>query len=120
MIKRKFLNPFGEPGKYPGLKPLQKAFLAAYEVCGCIEKAARAAKVRRTMHKSWMKSAKYRRAFARAEDVAGDNLRHEAHRRAVQGCVEYKYYRGKPIIHPVTGEHYYELKRSDELLIEDA
>lgn len=59
----------------------------------------------------------YAELFAAAVDIATDVLEHEARRRAVTGLVRYRFTKdGDPLVHPVTGEPYYELEYSDTML----
>jgi hypothetical protein len=97
----------------------ENAFLAALRETGTTRRAADAAQVNR--------SAVYRHRetcdeFADEWDLAlaeaASMLEDEAIRRARDGLVRYKFKRnGEPLLHPITGEPYYELEYSDVLLI---
>lgn len=105
------------PGLSPATVANRAAFLAAFEVTGRIDKAAEAAGVSRGVHYQWLNDAEYAAAFEEAKQVAGGGLKDEARRRAVEGLRRYKFTKsGKPILHPLTGEPYYEDVRSDALL----
>lgn len=57
-------------------------------------------------------------AMDEAHDDAMDMLEEEARRRAVEGDRSYRFnIKGDPLIHPETGKPYYEVQRSDRLLI---
>lgn len=97
----------------------KKAFLAAYAENGNLTRAAAAAKMSRQSHYNWLKDPEYAAAFADAKDEAVDMLEEEARRRARDGVRKYKFHSqsGTPLLHPATGEPYYELDYSDTLLI---
>ncbi|HEX6983959.1 MAG TPA: hypothetical protein VF170_01220 [Planctomycetaceae bacterium] len=109
----------GDAESRPGLRPKQRAFLAAYRECGTIAGASRAAEVGRRTHYEWLGSdPAYRAAFADAREEAGELLEAEARRRALDGVRRMKFGRdGKPLIDPGTGEPYVEHEYSDVLLI---
>jgi hypothetical protein len=102
-----------------GTPKKQAAFLAAYISTGSISHAARAAETSRTSHYRWMEESKeYQELFEAAKEEALENLERETRFRAMEGLRIYKFDRdGNPLKHPVTGEAYYEEKRSDVLLI---
>lgn len=99
--------------------PKKAAFLKAFEASGGnLVVAERAAKVSRRSHYRWLKQPEYQRRFEEATARALEIAEKEAWRRAVEGLVRYKFGpKGEPIMHPVTGEPYYELEYSDTLLI---
>ncbi len=82
---------------WPGAEPKQAAFLTAYVTLGGrICRAARAARINRTMHYRWMKAdANYKELFREAELQAADVLEAEAKRRALDGWYEPVYYQGE-------------------------
>jgi hypothetical protein len=94
----------------------QAAFLVE---TGSISHAARAANMARITHYRWLESSEgYRELFEAAKQESLENLEREARFRAVQGLRQFKFTKdGSPLMHPVTGEPYYEEKRSDVLLI---
>lgn len=96
----------------------KRKFLAAFAVTGMVHNACEAAGVERTTCFRWRKrDPKFALAFERARSEAAFSLEEEARRRAVEGVRKYKFKRdGLPILHPVTGEAYYELDYSDALL----
>jgi|JYMV01.1.fsa_nt_gi hypothetical protein len=102
-----------------GTPKKQAAFLAAYVETGSISHAARAAETSRTSHYRWMEEdEEYPEIFEAARDEALEILEHEARFRAVEGLRQYKFDRdGNALKHPITGEPYYENKKSDVLLI---
>ena len=95
----------------------QRAFLAAYPTAATVTAAAKAAGVGRRTVYDWREQPAFAAAFDDAAEEAADNLETEAHRRAVTGVRSYKFLKdGTPILHPVTGEPYYEHAYSDRLL----
>jgi hypothetical protein len=101
------------------LSTKQRAFLAAFETCGIVARAATASNVNSRTHRRWVeKDADYAEAFAEASETAADWLEAEAHRRAAEGLVRYRFNSktGEPLRHPETNEAYYELEYSDRLL----
>lgn len=97
----------------------KRQFLAAFAVTGMIGKACQIAGCERTTVHRWRKrDAKFAEQFDIAKAEAADALESEARRRAIEGTRRYKFKRdGSPILHPVTGEVYYESEYSDALLI---
>lgn len=95
-----------------------RAFLTAFAQVGTVSRAASIAGVDRRCHSTWMRDLEgYADLFAAAVDIATDVLEHEARRRAVTGLVRYRFSKdGDPLVHPVTGEPYYELEYSDTML----
>lgn len=64
----------------------KRAFLAAYEQCGNITQASKAVGISRQTHYDWMRDDDdYKKAFADAEEAAGDALEAEARKRALAG-----------------------------------
>lgn len=75
----------------------KRAFLAAYNECGNITRAAEIAGVARQTHYDWMSDDEhYAAAFASATEHAADRLEQEARRRAVEGVDEPVFYKGEP------------------------
>lgn len=112
----------------------QKAFLAAYSVCGNITQAADSSGCDRVTHYLWMKDHPgYKEAFWHAKETAIDALEKESRRRALEGCRRYKFHNGHPIMVPCPEDfpcavpyggsptgfafHYFEDEKSDALLI---
>ena len=77
------------------MNPKQKAFLAAYAVCGLVGPAARAAKVARRSHYDWMADPAYQSAFEAAKEEAIEALEMEARTRAMVGVAEPVIYQGE-------------------------
>ena len=78
----------------------QAAFLAAYESCGSVLHAARAAGIDRHTHYDWLREPgengkRYRRRFRQSKKYATDALEVEARRRAVEGVNEPVIYKGE-------------------------
>lgn len=95
----------------------QTKFLAAYSALGLIGGAARAAGISRNAHYWWLANDKdYPPKFEAAQQEANESLEREARRRAVEGTVRLKFYKGKPIIDPRTGKPYVEREYSDRML----
>lgn len=65
-----------------------QAFLAAFEECGCITRAAKAVDIRRERHYQSMASAEYREAFDQAEKRWFDKLEGAARQWASEGVEE--------------------------------
>ena len=91
------------------LHPKQRRFLAAFEACSSILKAARWAKVHRSNHYQWLEGPAYAAAFQQAERRASRTLEDEAVRRAAEGLRKPVWYKGK-----IVG---YETEYSDTLLV---
>jgi hypothetical protein len=73
----------------------QDAFRAAYEACGSITTAAKAAKITREAHYFWLRTdPAYAAAFRESQMIAADTLQDEAVRRATEGWTEDVYYQG--------------------------
>jgi hypothetical protein len=71
------------------------AFLAAYVKTASVSKAARAAKIERSLHYRWLREdTEYAAAFATARLEAGELLEDEAVRRAYEGFAEPVVYQG--------------------------
>lgn len=97
----------------------QKRFLMVYMQCGHITRSAKYAGVNRMSHHvCWMKQPEYVKWFRWSKREALDRLEEEALRRATEGDKQYKFTKsGDPLLHPLTGEPYYEIVRSDRLLM---
>lgn len=96
----------------------QSRFLAAYVIYGSVASATRACHIGTTSRYAWMQhDPEYPSKFVNAQKMCASLLEEAARVRAIEGMREYKFYKGKPILHPVTGEPYYVLKYSDTLLI---
>lgn len=81
--------------------PKKAAFLAAYAECGTVTRAAEMAGLRRKTHNDWLaKDPDYVQQFAEAQEQATDRLEQEARRRAVDGLLRMKFYKGNPIMVP--------------------
>lgn len=79
----------GTPKKRARQRKHKRAFLAAFRVNGNVSRSADAAGVSRSRHYEWLDDDDdYKRAFADAEDEAGDKLEAEARRRAIEGVEE--------------------------------
>lgn len=97
--------------------PKQRAFLAVYQECCSVIKAARASKIPRSQHYYWRDNhPAYARAFESAKRQAADILESAALERAVVGEPHYLYQNGKPVLDK-NGDHAVEYKKSDQLLI---
>jgi hypothetical protein len=93
-------------------------FAAHYATTGNLTLSAQAVGISRQSHYLWLESdPEYATAFAEADAKACDLLEAEARRRAIEGLPKYKFHEGKPVLHPETGEPYYERDYSDTLLI---
>jgi hypothetical protein len=75
-----------------------RAFLAAYKITCNVTAAALAASIERDMHYRWLAGKKgYAAAFERAKEEAAQTLEDEAVRRAHEGVLEPKFWKGKPV-----------------------
>jgi hypothetical protein len=73
----------------------KQAFLSAFESCGSVTAAAKAARISRACHYLWLQTdAQYALVFGRSKMIAGDVLEDEAVRRAVEGWDEPVFYQG--------------------------
>jgi hypothetical protein len=76
----------------------KQAFLSAFEACGSVTAAARAARITRACHYLWLQTdAQYALVFGQSKMIAGDVLEDEAVRRAVEGWEEPVYYQGNKV-----------------------
>lgn len=76
------------------LRPLQKAFLAAYKETANLTLAARATKIDRRRHYDWISEPEYAEEFGKAHDEAVEVMIGEARRRAVEGTEKPVFYKG--------------------------
>jgi hypothetical protein len=75
----------------------QRAFIEAFRLTASVTLAAKASKIRRQRHYSWLEEdPHYSALFNRARLEAGEALQDEAVRRAHEGVLEPVYYKGKP------------------------
>ena len=97
----------------------QAAFLAAFAACGTVRRACEAAGISTALHYNWLdRDPDYRPQFEEATQKSIYAMEAEARQRAIEGLRQYKFTaKGESIPHPLTGEPYYEDKRSDVLLI---
>ncbi len=76
----------------------QDAFLAAFAEAGTITAAAKAARIRRRQHHTWLeRDPEYVERFCEAQELANERLEHEARRRAVEGWKEPVFYEGEKV-----------------------
>jgi len=96
----------------------KRAFLASYAAHGNIGLACKMAQINRASEIEWRKSdADYAAAFAEAHAEFLDCLVGGVSRRVMNGQESYKFFRGAPIRHPVTGQPYKEIVYPDKLTI---
>ena len=77
-------------------KRRQDAFLAAFEEAGTISAAAKACKMNRRLHHTWMaKDEEYVQKFCESQEVANDKLEDAARKRAIDGWEEPVFYNGE-------------------------
>lgn len=97
----------------------KESFLSALSVTGNVCKAADAAGInRRVAYLLRSRDPEFQKEWELALQAAGALMEAEAKRRATEGLVKYKFGKnGEPLLHPKTGEPYYELEYSDTLLI---
>lgn len=94
------------------------AFLEALiEHAGHIGRSCAAADVNRSTVAKWRdNNPEFAEAFRQSVKIGHETLKDEAIRRAVHGMRRYKFTKGgEPLLHPVTGEPYYEHEYSDTL-----
>ena len=105
--------------KSNGIEHIKKrAYLTAYARLGVIRQSCVAAEIAHSTYYEWLKNDPvFGDAVENAREVCIETLEQEADRRAVAGIRRYKFYQGKPILHPETGKPYYEHIYSDVLLI---
>ena len=118
---------------FEGLTLKQRAFLAAFSVCGQLSKAKEIAGVGFWSHHGWLKSTPaYHEAYDTAKKMASDNIESEAIRRAMHGTRKLRFYKnkmimvpkldvhGQPVVDAHTGgwimEPYIEIEYSDSLM----
>jgi hypothetical protein len=65
--------------------PKKRAFLAAFEDCGSISRACKAAEINRSTHYEWLEDPDYLLAFEEAKENCGEELEAVARERAVKG-----------------------------------
>ena len=66
--------------------PKKRAFLAAFESCGSVSRACKAAEINRSTHYEWLESdPEYVQAFDEAKENCGEELEAVARERAVKG-----------------------------------
>ncbi len=96
----------------------QAAFLAAFAATGSVRQAAEAAKCSTALHYQWLdRDPNYKPRYDAAVDKACAVLEAEALQRAVEKKKVFKFTKaGDAILHPETGEPYYELKEDNQLL----
>lgn len=97
----------------------QAAFLAAYVASATIRHACEASGISGALHYYWLeKDPTYAERFKAAQLQSCLALEEEARRRAYEGVRKYKFTaKGEAILHPETGEPYYEHAYSDALLL---
>lgn len=98
----------------------KRAYLTAYALSGQKVAAAHHASIDPSTpySRQWKEDEEFQEAMAVAGEIAADILEDEARRRAIEGVRQYKFTKGgEPILHPETGEPYYEHSYSDTLLI---
>lgn len=111
-----------EDNSTPAQKPLatwRRAFLNVLADCANVSKAARAAEIAR----SWAYTCRdndpsFLAEWDEALEEAADKLEARAWGRATFESIQYKFTKtGEPILHPLTGEPYYEHVGSDTVLM---
>jgi hypothetical protein len=81
--------------------PWRKAFLAVLAQTGCVAAATRAvSKERKMAYHARERCPQFAAQWDAALETFADRIEAEAVRRAVQGVTRYKFYKGKPILHP--------------------
>ena len=105
--------------KSNGIEHIKKrAYLTAYARLGVVRQACVAAEIAHSTYYEWLKNDPvFVDAVEDAREFHIEGLEIAADRRASEGIRRYKFYQGKPILHPETGKPYYEHIYSDVLLI---
>ena len=98
-----------EPESYKVLHPTQRRFLLCFERSSSVVRAARAARISRQSHYTWLDNEEYAVAFEIAERRAARFLEDEAVQRATEGIKKVVWYKGKRVGH--------EMVKSDALLL---
>lgn len=116
------MTPTKPDNSTPAQKPLatwRRAFLAVLAESGNVSKSARAAEVNRQYcYECRDSDPSFAEEWAEALEVAIDKLEERAWRRANFEDVQFKFTKsGAPILHPETGEAYYEHVGSDSVLL---
>lgn len=97
----------------------QDAFISEFSKCGVVGRACESSGVGiKAVWERRKTSAEFSSRYEEAKKKAGDVLKEEARRRAVDGLLRKKFGKGgEPIIDPETGKQYCEREYSDTLLI---
>lgn len=95
----------------------QVAFLTAFARFGLVTRAAQAAGIHRTTHNNWLKQSSYRERFHDATKDFVDRIEARALHLAIDGQIRKKFYKGRPIIDPVTGKQYFEVEYDATMLM---
>lgn len=109
----------------------QKKFAETYSKTGNVTLTATLCGIARHVHYGWLKRERtiaeqrdeavddypYHSAWSAAREESLELLEAEARRRAERGVKKYKFYGGKPVIHPETGEPYFEMEYDTALLM---
>jgi len=75
--------------------------IRAFATHGSITAAAKEARINRRTHSRWLKAdPDYRTKFNEAKQIYIDRLEEECDRRAVEGVVRQRFYKGEPIVLP--------------------
>ncbi|MEP6468055.1 MAG: LysR family transcriptional regulator [Parafilimonas sp.] len=95
------------------------AYLVALAECGHCGKAAEAAGTSYTaVWRLRQNDPEFAKAYDEALGIAANMLEAEAVRRAKEGLRQYKFSKtGQPLLHPETGQPYFEHSYSDTLLV---
>ncbi|WLD10872.1 hypothetical protein [Planctellipticum variicoloris] len=95
----------------------RRAFLKTICIVGEIKKAARIVGISASAHRYWMKSERYRQAFAKAQKRYVRRIEDEAIRRALEGTQQWLIGPdGQPLLDEITGRPKFRLIHSDLML----
>lgn len=104
------------------LNSQQRLFLDEYRKIGQFVSACQASGIPQRLVRSWCEDPEFEFLMDETWKLHCEEIVQEAYRRAVHGTPRYKFHKGEPVMwtNPVTGEweHYYELEKSDRILVE--
>lgn len=100
----------------------QERFLAEYRKIGQFVSACQSSGVPQRLVNMWREDPDFAFLMESTWKLHCEEIVQEAYRRAIQGTRKYKFFKGDPVMwnNPETGEweHYYELEKSDRILVE--
>ena len=115
--KSKPVRKGGTKGGVRKENPRQNAFLAAFGQTGIVTTSLEAAgNIPMSTYTKWrVTDPVFAKRLVEARKKAGDYLEAEALERAKKGVARIKFWKGKPLVDPFTGQPYIEYEKSDRL-----